>query len=242
MSVYMDHLSIKTKKNNYQAAFEFFRKLLPEEIFIHGEELESNSPWAGFFLYFDGGFFLEFPNPDICLKSKSLGLSFTCVKDFRESFLDVMVANATSKFERISMPEVDPMVELCATDEGDFLSTRASVYSDQWYKDWGAEISKLCLLSPFGKINKIMICTTPELEDEIKKNFAWIDPEIANAGEKFIPISGGECSFYMDFNSKHSQRSIVLEFEVEEAMDVNMKDESFEFEIKNKLGMMRVNL
>lgn len=242
MSVYLDHLSVKTNLENYKSIFNFFQKLLPEHIFIHGEELEGENPWAGFFLYFDGGFFIEFSDPNICKKSKNIGMSFTCVNDFRESFIDVMTQNTRSKFERISLPKEDPILEICSIDDGEMLSARASVYSDTWYREWGQEISKLSLLSPFGRIVKILINTTNQNKEAIGNNFSWLDPNIANDGHKFIPISGGECSLEMKYDSTADSQFIEVEFELDEEISHIPQSDFFEFQINEKLGRMRVKL
>lgn len=242
MSVFLDHISVKTTLQNYNFLFHYFQKLLPEEIFIHGKDLDAKRPWAGFFIYFDNGFFMEFSDPSVCENSKSVGMSFSCINDLRESFINVMIQNTKSKFERIAMPEEEPIFEVCSIQDGEVLSARASVYSDTWYKEWGQEISKLSLLSPFGKVTGIRLNLCRDDQESVNNNFNWLDPNIAKEGLKFIPISGGESGLEINYNSSKNEASIEIEFELDEVTSGMSNNEFLEFQIEEKYCRLRVNL
>lgn len=242
MSVYSDHLVIKPKIETYKEIFNYFKNLIPEEIFVYGSDLDGEHPWSGFFVYFENGFFVEFQNPDICLDSKKVGLSFTCQKEFRENFLAVVKEGISGRIKEISIPSAEPMVDILAVDEGKTFSTWASVYSDDWYKNWGSQISKFGLLSPFCKINNITISSESSLKDDAVLNFSWIDPSLPSGSLISLPITGSQCDFSLQYLDNIKGVEVLVDFEVEDLVSKNFATENFEFSVDDNRGRMRVRL
>ncbi len=242
MSVYLDHIYIKPSETAYKEAFKYFQEILPEEIFVHGESDDPEMPWGGFYIYLKNGFFVEFLDPRVCAEAKKVGMSFSCLKEFRGNFLKLInSSNEGKNLENVALPEEEPMINICRLHEGDFLSTWGSEYSDLWYKEWGAQIAKYSMLSPFGATSHIEVHTHENNHPSVSSHFNWIDPRIGGGESVMMPLQSESTGLTFNYFSE-GKELVLLDFELDEKVLKEFESDSFLVKFDEKCGRIIIEL
>lgn len=242
MSVYIDHIYIKPTKASYEKLYQTFKSMIGEDLFQFGEFEADGQKWAGFFVYFENGSFLEILDPEISKESQTIGLCMGCEKEFRGHFLNQIgevLAGRDIEFRKI--PEEETALSICRLKPSRFFTTWGVEYTDQWYKEWGSRGAKLGLLSPFESFEKMTFSYPESNKIEVQDNLSWIDPRLMESGHLPLPLKGGKATDVSFVAADKAQANISFSVESEvENFEIN--EEGLSFSIENGMASLRTDL
>jgi hypothetical protein len=244
MSVFLDHFYIRPTQKSYEQLKEIFKDLIGENVFQSGEHRDEEGSWGGFYIHFEKGSFLEVLNPEYCPKSQSVGLGMTCAKEYRGHFVnhvaDILSENGKDVV-REALPEVDPDMNICKPRPQDHLSVWSVEYSDRWFKEWGSNISKMGLLSPFESFSRASFTLPQASQVEIQDNLFWIDERLLGGQAIDMASQSGALTSVSFVTGDKSQ--CELEFILgDQVADIDINEEDFSFKVKDGVATLTTQL
>ena len=244
MSVYLDHFYIRPTKKSYDSLKDTFEKLIGAELFQYGEFESEGNKYAGFYVHFENGSFLEVLDPEISTASQAVGLCMTCEKEYRGHFLEQIKSVLTGSGKEVEFkkfPEEDPTLTICRPTAKNYISAWGVEYSDQWMKDWGSQVSKLGLLSPFESFFSASF-TYPKIAlAELQDNLSWIDDRMIGGPAISLPLKDGNAT-NVSFNEGDSAQCKMSFIVGVDCDPVDISGEDFSFTIDKGMATLETSL